>query len=208
MFARIHRWLRGSTVSADAQSVAAGRDIINSLIQTGLNEEGVRRLLREEIPRLVEAKGVPEAPLQAVLLRLGEKQVPAEELPARLAAAADELIRLREELTRFRSDRPGLATFRTRALALINQGEFDAARAVLQQGRIAARALREEFSRTEAEFLADEARVEKLQLNYDTACENFAEATRLDPGNCWIWIDLGAGYASARGASDEKRVAS
>jgi hypothetical protein len=63
-------------------------------------------------------------------LRLGEKQVPAEEIPARLADAADELIRLREELTRLRSDRPELAPFRTSALALINQGKFDAARAI------------------------------------------------------------------------------
>jgi predicted Zn-dependent protease len=62
---------------------------------------------------------------------------------------------------------------------------------LLQQGRMAARALREGISRSEAGFLADEARVERLQLNYDAACENFAEATRLDPGNCWIWVELG-----------------
>jgi hypothetical protein len=61
MFARIRRWLRGSTVSADARSVAAGGNIIDSLIQIGLDEEGVRHLLREDIPRLVQAKGVPEA---------------------------------------------------------------------------------------------------------------------------------------------------
>jgi len=46
-------------------------------------------------------------------------------------------------------------------------------------------------SRSEAEFLADEARVDRLQLNYEAACENFAEAARLDPANCWIWIELG-----------------
>ena len=55
----------------------------------------------------------------------------------------------------------------------------------------AARALREEISRSEAGFLADEARIDRLQLNYDAACKNFAEAARLDPADCWIWIELG-----------------
>jgi tetratricopeptide (TPR) repeat protein len=51
--------------------------------------------------------------------------------------------------------------------------------------------LREEASQTEAQFLADEARVDRLQLNYDAACAKFAEAARLDPDNVWLWINLG-----------------
>ena len=201
MFAWVRRWLNrrhsasgNPPVSAAEGSVAIGRDNINSPIRInspGLNEEGVRRVLREEIPGLAKAKGVPEAPLRAVLKKLGEKRVPTAEIPARLAAAADELIRLRDDLTRLRDDRPEFGAIRARASALIDQGEFDAARATLRQGRMAARALREELSRSEAGFLADEARIDKLQLNYEAACENFAEAARLDPGNCWIWIELG-----------------
>ena len=68
---------------------------------------------------------------------------------------------------------------------------MDAARAALNDGRERARALREEASRTEAAFLADEARVDQLQLNYDAACAKLAEAARLDPDNVWLWIDLG-----------------
>ena len=30
-----------------------------------------------------------------------------------------------------------------------------------------------------------------LQLNYDAACSKLAEAASLDPGNVWIWIELG-----------------
>jgi len=198
MFAWVRRWLNGRhsdsgnpAVGAAEGSVAVGRDNINSPITIGLDEEGVRRVLRDEIPGLAKAKGVPEAPLRAVLKKLGEKRVPKAEIPARLAAAADELIRLRDDLTRLRNDRPGFATIRARAAALIDRGEFDAARATLHDGRLAARALREEISRSEAGFLADEARIDRLQLNYDAACENFAEAARLDPGNCWIWIELG-----------------
>ncbi len=86
-------------------------------------------------------KGVPEAPLREVLKKLGETGVPIAEIPARLASAADELVRLRDDLARLRNDRPEFAAFRTRASALIDQGEFDAARAMLRDGRMAARAL-------------------------------------------------------------------
>ena len=75
--------------------------------------------------------------------------------------------------------------------ALIDKGELDAARATLRDGREVARVLRKEFSRSEAGFLVDEARIDRLQLNHDAAREKFAEAARLDPDDCWIWIDLG-----------------
>ena len=137
------------------------------------------------------AKGVPEAPLREVLKKLGEAEVAEAEIPERIAKAADELLQLRADLMRLRNDRPEFAAIRARASALIDKGDFDAARAALNEGRVAARALREEFARSEAAFLADEARVDRLQLNYDAACAKFAEAANLDPGNVWIWIELG-----------------
>jgi tetratricopeptide (TPR) repeat protein len=137
------------------------------------------------------ARGVPEAPLREVLKRLGETEVAEAEIPDRLAKAADELIRLRADLTRLSNDRPEFAAIRACASALIDKGDFDAARAVLNEGRLRARALREEISRTEAAFLTDEARVDRLQLNYDAACAKFAAAARLDPNNAWLWIELG-----------------
>ena len=138
-----------------------------------------------------EVKGVPEAPLREVLKRLGETEVAEAEIPDHLAKAADELIRLRADLARFSNDRPEFAAIRARASALIDKGDFDAARAALNDGRLRARALREEASRTEAGFLAQEARVDRLQLNYDAACAKFAEAAHLDPDNVWLWIELG-----------------
>jgi tetratricopeptide (TPR) repeat protein len=145
-----------------------------------------------------EAKGVAEAPLREVLKRLGETEVAEAEIPDRLAKAADELIRLRADLERLRNERPEFAAIRARASALIDKGDFDAARAVLNEGRERARARRreiaqslEEISRSEAGFLADEARVDRLQLNYDAACSKFAEAASLDLGNVWIRIELG-----------------
>jgi tetratricopeptide (TPR) repeat protein len=179
------------SVTADRGSVAVGRDISNSQITFGVDEEGVGKVLEKLLARIAEEKGVPVAPLRAVLEKLGAAQTAIEEIPKRLAAAADELIQLRADLTRLRNDRPEFAAIRVRASALIDRGELYAARAELRKGREAARALREEISRSEAGFLLDEARVERLQLNYDDACAKFAEASRLDPDNCWIWIDLG-----------------
>jgi tetratricopeptide (TPR) repeat protein len=138
-----------------------------------------------------EARGVAEAPLREVLKRLGETEVPEAEIPERLAKAADELIRLRADLERLRNDRPEFAAIRARASALIDKGDFDGARTALNEGRERARALREEASRTEAGFLADEARIDRLQLNYDAACAKLAEAARLDQENIWLWIELG-----------------
>jgi hypothetical protein len=66
---------------------------------------------------------------------------------------------------------------RDQALALIDAGDLDAARAALNRGREAARALREETSRNEAEFLANEARIDHLQLAYsDTDREHLSDS--------------------------------
>jgi tetratricopeptide (TPR) repeat protein len=138
-----------------------------------------------------EVKGVPEAPLREVLKRLGETEVAEAEIPDRLAKAADELIRLRADLARLSNDRPEFAAIRARASVLLDRGDFDAARAALREGQTLADEMLEELSRTKAGFLADEARVDRLQLNYDSACDKFAEAARLDPDNVWLWIDLG-----------------
>ena len=119
------------------------------------------------------------APLRAVLEKLGAADVAVDEIPKRLIAAADELLALRQDLQRLRNDRPELAAIRGHALALIDAGDLDAARAALNRGREAARALRDETSRNEAEFIADEARIDHLQLAYRNAAQKYAEAASL-----------------------------
>jgi tetratricopeptide (TPR) repeat protein len=163
-------------------------------VKIGLDEEKAARLfadtqrpftdeLKEELKKvskqIAHDKGIPAAPLQAVLEKLGEKGVPDYEIPAKLNAAADQLIELRAQLARATNERPELAVIREAALKLIDQGEFDAARAKLNQGRDAARASREEASRKEAEFLADEARIDHLQLAYRAAAQKYATAATL-----------------------------
>ena len=151
----------------------------------------LERQFAAQLAETAAAKGVAEAPLREVLKRLGETEVAEAEIPDRLAKAADELIRLRADLERLRNDRPEFAVIRARASALIDKGDFDTARSALNEGRGRARALREEADRTEAGFLAQEARVDRLQLNYESACAKFAEAAQLDRDNVWLWIELG-----------------
>src|SRR5258708_6105925 len=162
------------SVTAVGSSVAAGRDISNSQITIGLDEEGVGKVLEEKLEKILARtaaqKSVPVAPLRAVLEKLGAAHTAIEEIPKRLAAAADELIQLRADLARLRNDRPEFAAIRARASKLIDRGELDAATAELRKGREAARELREDISRSEAGFLLDEARVDRLQLNYEDAC--------------------------------------
>jgi tetratricopeptide (TPR) repeat protein len=166
----------------------------------------LERQFGARLTETAEAKGVSEAPLREVLKRLGETEVAEAEIPNRLAKAADELIRLRADLARLSNDRPEFAAIRARASALIDKGDFDGARAVLTEGREAARAMREEMSRTEASFLRDDARLERLQLNYDAACAKFAEAARLDPDNVWLWIELGDLWTTRGSLAEAKKA--
>jgi hypothetical protein len=78
------------SITADRGGIAAGRDIT-----FGLDEEGIRRVFQEETARIAEEKGVPVAPLRAVLEKLGAAQTAIEEIPRRLAATTDELLALR-----------------------------------------------------------------------------------------------------------------
>jgi tetratricopeptide (TPR) repeat protein len=183
-------WLRRLlSVRADHGGVAAGRDITGP-VTIGLDEKGAgqelrkaQEPLRDELERLAAQvardKGVEVAPLRAILLKLGEAGVEDEEIPKRLGEKADELIKLRAENERLRTGPPVLAAIAKEVQALIDKGEFDDARRAFARGREAARTLRLDASRYEAAFLAQEARVDDLQLAYRSAAAKYAEAAAL-----------------------------
>jgi tetratricopeptide (TPR) repeat protein len=201
------------SVAADHGSVAAGRDI-TAPVTVGLNEKGVRHELRkaqeplrDELERLAAQvardKGVEITPLHAVLVKLGEKGVPEEDIPKRLDSAADELIKLRAENEQLRRGPPALAAIAEEVQALVDKGEFEDARRALARGREAARALRVDASRYEAAFLAQEARVDDLQLAYRSAAAKFAEAAGLvgpfDTEQQWRFLLAQAGELYKQG---------
>ena len=105
--------------------------------------------------------------------------MPEEDIPKRLDVSGDELIKLRAENEQLRRGPPALAAIAEEVQALIDKGEFDDARRALARGREAARGLRIDASRYEAAFLAQEARVDDLQLAYRTAAAKYAEAAAL-----------------------------
>jgi hypothetical protein len=102
--------------------VAAGRDIRDTSIKIGLDEEGVRQLLREELGRIAGEKGIAPAALEGVLAKLHGLGIADDNVIVRLNAAADQLIDLRAELNRLSHYRPELASFRREALALVDAG--------------------------------------------------------------------------------------
>ncbi len=201
------------SVRADHGSVAAGRDITRPFT-FGLDQQGVgqevrkaQQPLRDELERLAaqvaREKDVEIKPLRAVLVKLGEKGVPDENIPKRLEAAADELIKLRAENEQLRRGPPALAAIAEEVQALVDKGEFDDARRALARGREASRALRIDASRYEAAFLAQEARVDDLQLAYRAAAAKHAEAAALvapfDTEQQWRFLLAHAGELFKQG---------
>ena len=124
-------------------------------------------------------KGVEVAPLRSILVKLGEAGVKDEDIPKRLDAKADELIKLRSEVEQFQHGPPALAAIAQEAQTLIDKGDLDGARQALVRGREAARAQRSDASRDEAKFLALDAHVDDLQLAYRPAAAKYAEAAGL-----------------------------
>ena len=135
--------------------------------------------LEELAKQVARDKGIEVAPLRAILVKMGEAGFRDEDIPQRLNEKADELIKLREEIARLRRGPAELASFAEQAETLINKGDLDGARIVLAAGRTAARSLREQSSRYEADFLAQEAKVDHLQLAYREAATKYVEAASL-----------------------------
>jgi hypothetical protein len=178
-----------ATVSAD-RGVAAGRDIRDSIIHFGLDEEAIERRLSgvqqqltdqlaELTAQIARNRGIEAAPLRAVLVKLGEARIPDHEIPARLNEAADQLIELRTLLLQRSNNSSELDVSRKQALTLIDRGDLDGAHAALNHGREIARALGKDANQNEARFLSDEAEIDHLQLAYRAAASKYAEAAAL-----------------------------
>jgi tetratricopeptide (TPR) repeat protein len=180
-----------TVVNSSGSGITSGRDtVINAPVNIGLDEEQVARRiaetqkpLDEKLERILalkaREKGVEADSLRAILVKMGEAGVRDDDIPRRLDEKADELLKLRAESDRLRRGPAELASFAEQAETLINKGDFDAARAALSAGRATARTVREQSSRYEADFLAQEARVDHLQLAYRQAAAKYAEAAGL-----------------------------
>jgi tetratricopeptide (TPR) repeat protein len=133
--------------------------------------------------RVAREKGVETAPLRKIIVGLGQARIAEEDIPKKLEAKAAELSGLRAANAKLRQGPAELAGFAMRAQTLIDESAFDAAREVLARGREAARRLGTNGARYEADFLAEEASVDDLQLAYRSAAAKYAEAAALVPAS-------------------------
>jgi hypothetical protein len=139
--------------------------------------ERAQQEILAKLDQIAYDKGVPTAPLRAILAKLGEVGVPDYEIPKRFDVAIEQLIELRRHLARSNVDRPEFVATRHQVLGLIDRGDLIGARAVLQRGRGEARALR--LVREEAEMIANEGLVDQLGLRFRDAANKYAEAATL-----------------------------
>jgi tetratricopeptide (TPR) repeat protein len=200
--------------------IAAGRDIRDSTIRIGVDEKVIERRIAEAQRPLIDQvtaladqvareKGVPVAPLRTILVKLGEIGVPDHEILRRLDLAADQLIELRTKFTRSSVDRPEFAALRQHVLRLLESGDLDGARGMLQRGREGADARRS--VREQVELIANEGLVDQLQLNYRDAARKYAEAAHLvgtiDPDGVWGLLMHQADTLAAQGAEFAENAA-
>jgi tetratricopeptide (TPR) repeat protein len=185
-------------VEASRGGIAAGRDIRHSTINVGLDDEAVGdRITQAQQPivdqlrilvdQIARDKGIPAAPLRTVLAKLGEIDVPDAEIPKRLEAAASQLIELRAKIGRSRVERPEFAVLRQHVLELLDKGDLDGARTLLQRGQEHARAL--QLIREQVELIATEGLVDYLQIRYRDAAAKYMEAaalvSKIDADGVW-----------------------
>ena len=180
-----------TVIAPAAPGITSGHDtVVNAPVTIGLNEKQVgqqiadaQKPLTEQYEKLAAQiardKGVEVAPLRSILVKLGEAGVRDEEIPKRLDEKADELIKLRAEIAKLRQGPAELAAYAQQAQSLIDKGYFDGARAALTSGQAAAHAMREQSSRYEAQFLAQDAGIDHLQLAYRPAAKKYGDAARL-----------------------------
>ncbi len=151
-------------------------------------ETAAERRHREMMEAIAREKGVPIPPLAAVLRRLGEAEVPPQDIPARLEAAAERLLALEARLAERSQDRPETAAARALARRRLDAGDLDGAEAALRDARADLRERREQTAREEAALLGDEAGIAQLRLDYAAEAALHREAARLldfDADSAW-----------------------
>ncbi len=152
--------------------------------------------IQEQLAALAAEKGVAVPPLQQILRRLGELNVPVERIPERLERAADELVALRAQWQSVAL--PEVEQVRAHALALLERdGDLEGARALLREVRARVRAQREDRSREEATLLGDEAKVDVLELRYLDAADKYAQAVELVRFDAEARFELAIAYANS-----------
>lgn len=138
--------------------------------------------LREELARsaaFARERGVPLLALQTLLERLGEVDVAPEAVPARLENFVSEYLKLKTDLASPTNADPDVATTQSRALDLLNAGDLDGARTLIDDALTQRRERYRQTARETATLLADRARIDMMQVRYPEAIASYEEAAGL-----------------------------
>ena len=132
----------------------------------------------ELITAISKEKGVSVAAMTSHLIKLGANPaIKTEHVPRFLEKFADEYLKLRERLLTLDIEDEQLAQIRKNAAAALEDGNAKSARKILSDARQIIKKGRQSSSIKEALLLSDEAELDKLNLDYQSAAEKFTEAS-------------------------------
>ncbi len=155
--------------TAVALSKVSAKTINISDVTVGLTAPEVQKLtkaaaagavspLADKIIDLSQRLGVTQGAALAMLRTLGHDDVPVERLPDMLAAAATQILTMRQALSRPSNDESGIADLRRKAVSALDAGAFDEAtqllNAIRARERKASERRRQAVEESRADWLA------------------------------------------------------
>lgn len=174
----------------DEATLATTRKLIDASTRIELSLEEQQATLVQILNAVSADKGVPAAPLQRILERMGEAAVPIEQIIPRLEAKADQLLSLQRRMEMQAEAR----TTDIRGVEYLYEGQFEAATLLLEQSRLDYPLDDFTVRRTNATLLYSEASIDRLMMRYRAAADKFAQAATLVDFDAVEW----SGYVQDR----------
>ena len=154
-----------------------------------------------QIVDLATKLGVTQGAVTTFLRTLGEKDVPVEELPAKLGEIAERHKALLAQIASVRSDSPDVQAIKDQAHAAVERGDYERAESLLTKAEDAALASADQLRLDAAALRAERGELAFTRLDYRAAAGHFATAASLVPAAEPL---VRAGYLNREGqAADE-----
>src|SRR5262249_22260725 len=174
----------GGNVTASNVSVVCGipPEVLDALVnsRTKVLEELVSAH-RETITLLKGSLDLNERQIRAALEAIGESNVRAERLAAKLVEIAENFKALREAASAQPGDTPNIAALKADAQKAIEAGELAKADALLADVETEQRRAHDRFAMNEAETSARRGDIALTRLRYAEAAKHFANAAAVFP---------------------------
>src|SRR5262245_44325126 len=174
----------GGNVTASNVSVVCGipPEVLDALVnsRTKVLEELVSAH-RETITLLKGSLDLNERQIRAALEAIGESNVPAERLAAKLVEIAENFKALREAASARPGDAPNIAALKADAQKAIEAGELAKADALLADVETEQRRAHDRLAVNEAETSARRGDIALTRLRYAEAATHFANAAAVFP---------------------------